>query len=71
MAKETLYSTGGAAAELGLTRDALLAAIRFGAPEPATRLAGRRVFNDEDLDHLRQWFLARGRVLHPVVGATR
>lgn len=57
------FSTGGAAAALGLTRDALLAALRAGAPEPGMRLAGRRMFGPEDMDRLREWFSARGRVV--------
>ena len=56
-----LFSTGGAAAALGITRDALLAALRAGAPEPAMRLAGRRVFGGEDIVKLQAWFAGRGR----------
>ena len=62
-----LYSTGEAAAHLGLSRDALVAALRAGAPEPPTRLAGRRVFGKTDIARLRRWFEARGRF----VGAGR
>ncbi len=58
-----LFSTGEAATALGVTRDALHAALRAGAPEPRTRLAGRRVFAPEDLDRLRNWFAARGRAV--------
>jgi hypothetical protein len=57
------FSTGGAAAALGLTRDALLAALRAGAPEPSMRLAGRRMFACEDLTRLREWFSTRGRTV--------
>jgi hypothetical protein len=55
------FSTGEAAAALGITRDALYAALRAGAPESQFRLAGRRVFGQRDLERLRQWFAARGR----------
>ena len=56
-----LFSTGEAASHLGISRDALVAALRSGAPEPPTRLAGRRVFGKTDIAHLRRWFGARGR----------
>ena len=59
--KTRWFSTGEAAAALGITRDALLAALRAGAPEPGMRLAGRRVFGREDLAQLTAWFAARGR----------
>ena len=58
-----LFSTGEAANAFGITRDALVAALRAGAPEPAVRLAGRRVFDKEDLRRLRGWFGKRGRPL--------
>jgi len=59
---ENLKSSGQAAAELGITRDALLFALQSGAPEPkAGRLAGRRMFSQADLEALVQWFAARGR----------
>lgn len=57
------FSTGETANELGISRDALVAALRAGAPEPQMRLAGRRVFGTEDLQRLRRWFEARGRIL--------
>jgi hypothetical protein len=59
----TWFSTGEAAGALGITRDSLTAALRAGAPEPALRLGGRRVFGQEDLLRLRHWFAARGRVV--------
>ena len=57
------FSTGEAAVALGISRDALVAAMRAGAPEPPIRLAGRRVFGKEDMIRLRRWFESRGRVL--------
>ena len=69
MQEEKLLSTGDAARELGVSRDALLWALRTGAPEPAKRVAGRRVFEAEDLDQLRLWLENRGR--KPVKDAAR
>ena len=58
------YSTGEAARLLGVTRDAVIHALRYGAPEPETpRMAGRRVFGETDIERLRAWFRARGRIL--------
>jgi len=63
MAEKQWYSSGEAAESLDITRDALVAALRAGAPEASLRLAGRRVFGQEDLARLRDWFAARGRVV--------
>jgi DNA-binding transcriptional MerR regulator len=63
MPQKCLLSTGETARELGLSRDALLAALRGGAPEPQRRVAGRRLFDDHDVDRLRMWFKERGRSL--------
>jgi len=63
MADREWFSTGEAAAALGISRDALTAALRAGAPEPAIRLAGRRVFGRPELDDLCRWFESRGRAV--------
>ena len=57
-----LQSTGEAAQSLGITRDQLLWALRTGAPKPTVRAGGRRVFTEEDVRRLRQWFAARTQV---------
>lgn len=69
--KSTWFSTGSAAEALGISRDALFAALRAGAPEPQIRLAGRRVFGQEDLARLGEWFAARGRVVSMQDGRCR
>ncbi len=59
-----LWSTGEAAQALAVSRDALLWAMRAGAPRPRMRVAGRRVFTAQDLEALRAWFgdrIAPGR----------
>jgi len=47
---------------LGISRDALLAALRSGAPEPANRVGGRRLFSSEDLQSLSQRFAAKTKM---------
>ena len=55
-----MYSSGEAARLLGVSRDSLLSALRSGAPAPQSkRIAGRRVFNDEDVERIRAWFGTR------------
>lgn len=56
-----LFSTGEAARELGVARDAVVWALRSGAPKPRTRLAGRRVFTEAEILVLRNWFDERRR----------
>lgn len=56
-----LLSTGETATRLGITRDALICALRSGAPEPERRIAGRRMFGEADMCALSRWFDARGR----------
>jgi len=53
--KQTLFSTGSAAHLLGLTRDSLIYHLRSGAPEPTTRLAGRRVFTEQDVRNIAEY----------------
>lgn len=56
------YSTGGAARRLKRSRDSLSHAFRAGAPEPETpRIAGRRMFSEQDIERLREWFASRQR----------
>lgn len=57
-----LCSTGEAADVLGISRDSLIAALRAGAPDTQTRIAGRRMFSQDDLECLRKWFAERGRM---------
>ena len=52
--------TGDAATELGISRDALVAALRAGAPDATTRVAGRRMSGQDDFADLHRWFEARG-----------
>lgn len=57
------YSSGEAAARGGMTRDALLHALRMGAPEPKTpRVGGRRMFSDADIERICKWRASRRRV---------
>lgn len=56
-----LLSISGAAKTLGMSRDALQFAFRIGAPEPAQRVAGRRVFTPHDLDAIQRWLNDRAR----------
>lgn len=51
-----MYSTGGAAAKLEMTRDALQYYLRTGAPNVGQRCGRRRMFTEADLDTLRTWF---------------
>ena len=62
MEESRWYSTGEVARLLGLSRDALISALRYGAPEPTVpRAGGRRVFTAADVARLREWLAARGR----------
>lgn len=62
MEDKALLSIGETAAYLGLSRDAVTFALRSGAPEPETpRVGNRRVFSKDDVERLREWFIARGR----------
>ncbi len=55
-----LLSSSGAAKALGMSRDSLMFALRTGAPEPRTpRLANRRVFSQNDVEALREYFQSR------------
>jgi DNA-binding transcriptional MerR regulator len=55
-----MYSSGEAARLLGISRDSLLSALRSGAPAPkSARIAGRRVFDDEDVERIRAWLGTR------------
>jgi hypothetical protein len=55
-----LHSTGQVARTIGVTRDQLIWAFRTRAiPEPAGRIAGRRAFTREEIEHLRLWFAER------------
>jgi predicted transcriptional regulator len=56
-----IYSCGDVAEYLGVHRDAVQAAIRAGAPEASLKVAGKRVFTEEDMAAVRRWFLANGR----------
>lgn len=58
------FMTSGQAAKIiGVSRDQLTFAIRYsGAPEPAHRLGGKRIFQPSDVENLRKWFsVNRGR----------
>lgn len=61
MKKQRWFSTGEAAQTLGISRDSLIAALRAGAPDAKTRIAGRRMFSTDDLTMLASWFNERGR----------
>jgi hypothetical protein len=54
-----LLSTGDVAKALGVSRDSLIWALRMGAPGPADRIAGRRVYCTEDVAALQRWFSDR------------
>ncbi|MDR1613852.1 MAG: hypothetical protein LBT97_13895 [Planctomycetota bacterium] len=52
-----IYSTGEAAAKLGVSRDSLLTAImRSGAPDAGQRCGGRRYFSEDDIEKLVRWY---------------
>ena len=57
--EKVLFSIGEAARALGVSRDALTWALRAGAPEPTTRVGGRRLFTVQDLEPLRTWLANR------------
>lgn len=58
-----MFSSGGAAKELGMSRDSLLFALRTGAPQPkAPRVANRRMFSKGDIERLRKWFSERRKI---------
>ena len=59
---DSFLSTGDAAVTLGVTRDALTWALRHGAPEPRLRIAGRRIFDADDIERLREWLRLRRSV---------
>ncbi len=54
-----MYSTGEAAQRLGVTRDSLHAALRTTAPDAKSRIGNRRVFTEEEVERLAEWFERR------------
>ena len=54
-----MYSTGETARRLGVTRDSLHAALRTTAPDAANRVGNRRVFTEEEVGRLAEWFERR------------
>lgn len=63
----TGYSSGEAAAILGMKIDRLIGAInRCNAPDASMRIGGKRVFTVEDLHAIRRWYGARGKVLNRI-----
>ena len=62
----TVFSSGPVARMLGVERDDIQSAFRSGAPEPSVRVAGKRVFSEDDVLALRRWFQARGKRVNDV-----
>ncbi len=61
----TGFSSGEAAAALGIKRDRLIGAImRCGAPDASLMFGGKRVFTLEDLRAIFRWYQARGKILN-------
>jgi DNA-binding transcriptional MerR regulator len=54
-----MYSTGETAKRLGVTRDSLHAALRTTAPDAENRVGNRRVFTEEEVERLAEWFERR------------
>ena len=57
-----LYSTGEVAKRLGITRDALFAALKAGAPDAKLRIGNRRVFTETEVKRLAEWFERRRKI---------
>ncbi len=51
-----IYSTGETAKRLGVTRDSLHAALKANAPDAASRVGNRRIFTEEEVGRLAEWF---------------
>lgn len=63
----TGFSSGEAAAVLGIKRDRLIGAIkRCGAPDASLMFGGKRVFTLEDLHAIRRWYQARGKMVNRI-----
>ncbi len=57
-----MYSTGETAQRLGVTRDSLHAALRTSAPDAANRIGNRRIFTEEEVGRLAEWFERRRKI---------
>lgn len=57
-----MYSTGETAKLLGVTRDSLHAALRTTAPDAENRVGNRRIFTEEEVERLAEWFEHRNNV---------
>ena len=57
-----MYSTGETAKRLGVTRDSLHAALRTTAPDAENRIGNRRVFTEEEVGRLAEWFERRRKI---------
>ncbi len=57
-----MYSTGETAKRLGVTRDSLHAALRTTAPDAENRVGNRRVFTEEEVGRLAEWFERRRKI---------
>ena len=57
-----MYSTGETAKRLGVTRDSLHAALRTTAPDAENRIGNRRVFTEEEVERLAEWFERRRKI---------
>lgn len=56
------FATGEVAKCLGITRDKLDYAIRFGgAPDAEKRCSGRKYFSAKEIENLKIWFQERGK----------
>jgi hypothetical protein len=54
-----IYSTGETAKRLGVTRDSFHAALRTTAPDAENRVGYRRVFTEDEVERLVEWFELR------------
>ncbi len=57
-----MYSTGETAKRLGVTCDSLHAALRTTAPDAENRIGNRRVFTEEEVERLAEWFERRRKI---------
>ena len=54
-----IYSTGEAAKRIGVTRDSLFGALKNGAPDAELRIGNRRIFTEDEVERLEEWFERR------------
>lgn len=69
MLVEKAYSTGEVAAQVGVNRDDIGAAIAGGMIPPGNKVGNRYAWYEPDIDRLRRWLSSKGK-LPKIAGLT-